>query len=96
MASTIQIDLLGASFAINADEDPAYIRDLLRFLSTKIDSVERSTKADDPLKAAILTCLILADELQRERKKKEGTGELAEAERIALSLIDRLDARIEK
>lgn len=83
-----QVQLLGTSFTVQTDEDPEYFEGLLSYIRKKTDEIERSVRAKDPLKTAILTSLTIADDLH---KGKGMTDEQAEAERITLDIIERID-----
>jgi len=88
-----QVQLLGTSFTVQTDENPEYFDQLLSYIKKKVDDIESSVRVKDPLKTAILTCLTIADEFH----KGEGTTEdLAEAERITLSIIERIDKSLGK
>lgn len=83
-----KVQILGSSFTIQTDEDPEYFELLLAYIKKKTNEIESSVGVKDPLKTAILTCLTLADEIH----KGDGlTEDLAEAERITLSIIDQID-----
>jgi cell division protein ZapA (FtsZ GTPase activity inhibitor) len=85
----LRIDLLGASFSIAADEDPAYLQALLTRYRRVIDEARAATGLTDPVKLAIIAGIVLCDEAE---KAKRGTSpDDAEAERIARDLIARID-----
>ena len=90
----VEIELLGATFNIVTDEDPAYLNRIVKYYENKIKSLENSSKIKDPLKLSILTGIILADELFKERNKGYDPEELKdsiEAEHLALKIIDQID-----
>lgn len=101
---TLQIDTLGTSFAIQAQEDPQYLENLLSYFNKITDQIKANTGLQDPLKCSILSGLMLCDELYREKKanaenakKPEpapapfSTDELSEAERLTLNMISKID-----
>lgn len=99
---TLQIDTLGVSFAIQAQEDPQYLENLLSYFNKVTDQVKANTGLQDPLKCSILSGLMLCDELYREKianaenAKKTvcdpiPTEELSEAERLTLNMISQID-----
>ncbi|WP_037545448.1 cell division protein ZapA [Spirochaeta lutea] len=65
------INLLGTSFTIQSDEDPAYLREILSYLEAKISEVTTGVKTTDPLKISILASLLLADELHKLKNSQE-------------------------
>lgn len=99
---TLQINTLGTSFAIQAQEDPQYLENLLSYFNKITEQVKANTGLQDPLKCSILSGLMICDELYREKKafsevsKKAvaspvSTDELSEAERLTLSMISKID-----
>jgi cell division protein ZapA len=95
----LRIDILGASFTIAADEDPQYLAKLLTHFRSVVDLTKQNTGISDPLKIAIVAGLMVCDEVEKskkaplfkEDKDKEQKAETAEAERLALDLIARID-----
>jgi cell division protein ZapA (FtsZ GTPase activity inhibitor) len=85
----LRIDLLGASFSIAADEDPAYLQALLARYRRVVDDARAKTGLTDPLKIAIIAGIVLCDEAEKVRRGS--SPEDAEAERLALDLIARID-----
>lgn len=63
----MKIDLLGTSFTIQTDEDPQYVQDLVDYLHTKVQEIQRRVPGADELKVAILAGVLIADELFRAR-----------------------------
>jgi cell division protein ZapA (FtsZ GTPase activity inhibitor) len=101
--SDLRLDILGTSFSICADEDAAYLDNLLDRLRAAVDNTKKSTGLKDPLKVAILTGFLLCDEIH---KLKQQVGldfagisrdghEAQETERLTLDLIARLDEALE-
>ena len=94
---TLQIDILGTSFAIQAKEDSAYLENLLAYYKQVSEQIEKNTGLTDPIKQAILTGIMLCDELYKEKKKnsetlgKPTTDDLFEAEKLTLKMIEKID-----
>lgn len=96
---TLNINILGTSFSIQAKENDAYLEELLLRYKKITDSIEQSTGLKDNLKISIMAGLSLCDELKQslrneisaEHKQKHTNNELFEAERITLKLIDHID-----
>lgn len=94
---TLQIDILGTSFAIQAKEDSAYLENLLAYYKQVSEQIENSTGLTDPIKQAILTGIMLCDELYKEKKKNSETlgkptnDDLFEAEKITLKMIEKIN-----
>ena len=93
---TLQIDILGTSFAIQAKEDSAYLENLLAYYKQVSQKIEKDTGLTDPIKQAILTGIMLCDELYKEKKKnseflgKPTNDDLFEAEKITLDMIEKI------
>lgn len=90
----LQIDLLGSSFAIQADEKPEYLNVLYSHYKKTIEQIEATSGLSDPLKIAIIAGILLSDELYKEKMKHSGSPvqiDLAEAEKIALGMISRIE-----
>ncbi|HNQ97060.1 MAG: cell division protein ZapA [Spirochaetales bacterium] len=91
---SLQLDLLGTSFAIQADERPEYLEGLYAHLKKTIKQIETTSSITDPLKIAIIAGVLISDELYKEKQKnhREPTSlDLDEAEKIALGMISRID-----
>ena len=94
----LQIDLLGTSFAIQADEKPEYLNALYSHYKKTISQIENTSGLTEPLKVAIIAGILLADELYKEKMKRSDqipSLDLAEAEKLALGMISRIDQVIQ-
>ena len=93
---TLQIDILGTSFAIQAKEDSAYLENLLAYYKQVSEQIEKNTGLTDPIKKAILSGIMLCDELYKEKKKNSETlgkptnDDLFEAEKLTLKMIEKI------
>ena len=87
--SNLHIKLLGTSFSIAADENGAYLENLLNKYKNVLHNTQNTTGVDDPLKLAILTGFLLCDEI--EKIKQEENREGMEAEKLTLNMIARID-----
>ncbi len=90
----VQISLLGTSFSIQADEDSEYLARIVEYLEKKVKEIETSVAIKDPLRVAILTGLLLTDELFKERERGReppADHESEEVVRITQALIERID-----
>ena len=93
------IELLGTTIHVQTDEDAAYLSRIVQYLERKIEGVEKSMPLKDPLKAAILTSVILVDELFKERNRisgDESVQDAVEAEHIALNILEKIDKTLIK
>jgi cell division protein ZapA (FtsZ GTPase activity inhibitor) len=90
----LQIDLLGTSFAIQADEKPEYLNALYTHYKKTVTQIETTSGLQEPLKVAIIAGILLADELYKEKMRHSEQSsplDLAEAEKLALGMISRIE-----
>ena len=91
---TLQINTLGTSFEIQAKEDDAYLKNLLSYFNQVSNQIEATTELRDPLKIAILSGIMICDELYKEKKKNaeniDKKEDLFEAERLTLQMIEKI------
>lgn len=98
MKNLLEVKVLGTSFTIRADEDPEYLRQVVDYLSQKVDETKQAVSLTDPLKIAVLTGIIVVDELMREKNKigaEMSTETARELENITEKLIDQLKSSLE-
>jgi len=96
----LRIDILGTSFTIAADEPAVYLESLLAKYASAVESAQRATGLTDPLKLSIVAGILLSDELEQCKKHPKtlwmpsvpgADDKNAEAERLTLDLIARID-----
>jgi cell division protein ZapA len=63
----VQVEIFGHQYSIKGQEDPEYIRELASFVDSKMREVQKGTGTADPHRVAILTALMISDELHRLR-----------------------------
>jgi cell division protein ZapA (FtsZ GTPase activity inhibitor) len=99
-SSSLRIDILGTSFSISADEDPAYLESLLNRYYRCVENTRKLTGLSDPLKLAIMTGFLLCDDIQKRRENgntpEHPSADSREAERIFLNINSRIDEALEK
>lgn len=66
---SVQITINGQMYNIKGRDNPAYIRELAAFIDAKMREVQKGTGTVDPHRVAILTALMITDELYRLREK---------------------------
>jgi cell division protein ZapA len=99
----LRIDVLGTVFSIDARADEVYLKVLLENYKKMVALVEQNAGStlSDPLQVAIMSGLMLCDELYKEKKRGEKTRQqsdprdLAEAERLTLQRIEKIDRAID-
>ncbi len=106
---TLKIELLGTSFSIESKEDSVYLEKLLEYYRNVTEDVEKVATNSDKRKIAILSGLMLCDELFKEKVKRHELHtssqsetniptspsiELDEVEKRTLKMIDDIDRLI--
>ena len=101
----LRIDALGTVFSIDTPVDEAYMQFLLDNYKKMTDLVAHTSGEArlEPLQLAIMSGIMLCDELYKEKKKHElaalpetAATELAEAEKLTASMIARLEQALAK
>jgi cell division protein ZapA (FtsZ GTPase activity inhibitor) len=87
------IELLGISFTIRTQEDPAYIGDVVAYYRKRLDETAARIAITDPLKVSVLVALNVVDELFKERI---ANGVASEHARQAGEITTRLIAQIDR
>jgi cell division protein ZapA len=91
--SDFALDILGTSFSIRVDEDPAYLEEILSRYRAETENTKKIFDLKDPLVTAILTGFLLSEELYKEKNSvRKGADE---AEELALNIIARIDRVLE-
>jgi cell division protein ZapA (FtsZ GTPase activity inhibitor) len=89
---SIEVSLLGSSFTIQSQYDPGYMAEVIAFLKGKIQEVQSTSSARDPLKIALLSALNIVDELFRlKTHTREDGSDSREIKEITERLIDTID-----
>ena len=75
----LQINLLGTSFTIQANEDEEHLQKLLGYYSRIVEDVSKIDSIKTPLQTSILAGIMLCDEVYKEKSnvvalKKQGAG----------------------
>ncbi len=98
----LQIDILGASFAVQADEDEQYLKKLFSYYSEIINTIKKTTHIKDPVEISIMAGITLVDELYKEKQKNVSYANALnnsndkEADRITAELIKQIDKVLDK
>ena len=97
----MRIELLGTSFSIQSDEDPAYLEKVLEYLKQKVDEVSSSVNTKDQVKIGILAALLISDELFKFKESQQPGQNLSpheedEVNEITQRLIRQIDDYIEQ
>jgi len=92
MSDNIRVDIFGNEYLIKGEADPAYIKDLAKYVDGKMREITQTTSLVTSSKVAILTALNIADELFRLKRSKEtpATG----ADKKIDELVKRIDEEL--
>lgn len=98
---TLKIEHSGTSFTIRAEEEDEYLQQLLSYYKKVSDDIEKNSGLKNPLQTAILSGIMLCDEVFKERKRNSKTSSNAneadnEAERLTLEMIQKIDKALEQ
>jgi len=98
----MKIEMLGTSFTIQANEDNEYLEKLLSYYKRITQDVNKIDSIKNPLQVAILSGIMICDELYKEKQKKIAmeNGEYvpveieldsSEIEKRTLDMISKID-----
>jgi cell division protein ZapA len=99
----LRIDTLGEVFSIDAKADRNYLEMLLDNYKIMVTLVEKNagTELTNPLRIAIMSGIMLCDELYKEKRKTDRlqkqspeSADLAEVEKLTLRMIEKIDKAI--
>lgn len=95
MSNFQKINLLGSSFTLKVDEDPDYFKKIIIHIEKMFSDIEVDMNIKDPLRIALLSCILLTDDLLKEKDKISQNPDLKDAAEVELmtckiiSLIDK-------
>lgn len=86
----LQINLLGTSFTIQANEDEEHLQKLLGYYSRIVEDVSKIDSIKTPLQTSILAGIMLCDEVYKEKSnvvamKKQGAAGSANTQAAAIN-----------
>ena len=94
----LQIDLLGTSFALEADQPAEYLKSIYHHYKKVVSEVQQTSGVSDPLRVAIIAGVLLSDELSKERLNPQGALPQDETEVLieqsAKKMIEDIDSII--
>jgi cell division protein ZapA len=106
--AVIQINVLGTSFALKADEELPYLEKIREYYKNVCDEIQKNDGIQDQKQTAVLAGILIADELFKEKQKaleaKNAAQKRAaesdpledlEAARLAKSMIEKIDRALE-
>ena len=102
----LQINLLGTSFTIQANEEEEHLQKLLGYYSRIVEDVSKIDSIKTPLQTSILAGIMLCDEVYKEKsnvvamrqnqpngqyQNEESAQESEELERRTIAMIDKIN-----
>lgn len=105
--AVIQINVLGTSFALKAEEDLSYLEKIQEYYKNVCDEIQKNDGIQDQKKVAVLAGILIADELYKEKQKaleaRDAAKGLAqddpladlETDRLAKSMIAKIEKALE-
>ncbi|MDX9800919.1 MAG: cell division protein ZapA [Spirochaetia bacterium] len=94
-SNLVEIKVLGTSFKIQVDEDPAYMKEILDYLEKIISKVETTTGMKDPLRIALLASVYVIDELYKERDSGNNQSIESEFTELTERIINCIESVLE-
>lgn len=94
-SEAVTVKILGTTFSIRSDQDPAYINEIINYIRIKTEELRKTSSSADPLRIAVLASMLITDELFKERERISGTAPESEASREASRLTAEIIERLE-
>ncbi len=86
---SIEVQILGQSYAIKTDEDEAYIKSLARYVDEKLKEIYSVAPNINQTKATVMAAFGIADELFKLRLEQDDLDRMIEEKtRILSGLLD--------
>ena len=90
MKRSVAITIAGQKYTIKSDATDAYVHELAGQVDSRIKELQRGYKSQSLQSVAVLAALQLADELERERRRRtELRGKVREKARAIRAYLDR-------
>lgn len=87
--ASVEVQILGQSYAIKTDEDEAYIKSLARYVDQKLKEIYGVAPNISQTKATVMAAFGIADELFKLRAEQENVDRMIEEKTKILSgLLD--------
>ena len=82
---SIEVQILGQSYAIKTDEEEAYIKSLAKFVDEKLKEIYNVAPNVNQTKASVMAAFGIADELFKLRTEQENMHKMIEEKTEILS-----------
>lgn len=93
----IQINVLGTSFTLRAEEELPYLEKIRDYYNNVCNEIQKNDGIQDLKQTAVLAGILIADELYKEKQRNLGSKESGdpladlEADRLTKSMIEKID-----
>jgi len=88
----VEIKVFGQTYTVKTDEEEDYIRRVAQHVNEKMEEVLKKTRSVSTLNVAILTALNIADDLLRERDKREAL--VKEVQTKSKNLVEQIELKM--
>lgn len=88
----VEIKVFGQTYTVKTDAEEDYIQEVARYVNEKMGEVLKKTRSVSTMNVAILTALNIADDLLKERERKNAL--LREVEMKSKDLAEKIDIKI--
>ena len=88
----VEIKVFGQTYTVKTDAEEDYIQEVARYVNEKMNEVLKKTRSVSTMNVAILTALNIADDLLKERERKNAL--LREVEMKSKDLAEKIDIKI--
>ena len=82
-----RVEIFGSEYHLRADADTDYVRTVAAYVDAKMSEIAQSQSIVSSTKVAILAAINIADELFKERRKREQTEQDVSERAEALSAV---------
>ena len=82
-----RVEIFGSEYHIRADADADYVKTVAAFVDAKMSEIAQNQSLVSSTKVAILAAINIADELFKERRKREQTEQDVSEKAQALSEV---------
>ena len=90
MAKRVKVEIYDQTYHLGGELDEACVKELARYVDTKMRQVAEATQTVDSLRVAVLAALAIADELHALRQgQSEMERTLRERAQRCLTLVER-------
>lgn len=85
----VKVSIMGQTYTIKGDASPEYIQEIAEYISAKIDEISAQNLSCNPMQAAILAAMNIADEFfQVKNIRNSDEGQIAKKAQTLISMLD--------